>query len=103
MVGWWRTFSPSEQHQGWDGMMHGGLICVLLDESMAWAASTKTDKYVTGKLDVRYRRPVLVGQPVQLRGWIERDHGRTLETKAAVLSESGELLAEGSAVFVRAR
>ena len=96
------AFQPAAGHQGWDGIMHGGLICVLLDESIAWAAASKTSRYVTGKLEVHYRRPVHVDKPVRLRGWIEHDHGRTLSTRAEVLSPDGEVLAEGSAVFVRA-
>lgn len=94
-------FSPRIEHQGWDGMMHGGLVTVLLDEAMAWAAAGKTTKYYTGRLSVRYRKPVPTAEALQVQGWIARDRGRALETEAQVLSDSGEVLAEASAVFIR--
>ncbi|HEY8693667.1 MAG TPA: PaaI family thioesterase [Chloroflexota bacterium] len=95
-------FTPGAEHQGWDGMMHGGLVTVLLDEAMAWAASASSTVYYTGRLEVRYRQPVRSGTPLTVRGWIARNRGRTLETRAEVQSESGDTLAEATALFLRA-
>ncbi|MBV8084502.1 MAG: PaaI family thioesterase [Chloroflexi bacterium] len=96
-------FTPGLEHQGWDGVMHGGLVTVLLDEAMAWAAAEKTRMYYTGRLEVRYRRPVTTGADVLVRGWITRDRGRSLETRAEIHSAEGETLAEGTALFLAAR
>lgn len=96
------TFTPGIEHQGWDGVMHGGLVTVLLDEAMAWAAAASTRMYYTGRLEVRYRQPVRTGTPLVVRGWITRERGRTLETRAEVQSEQGQTLAEASALFMRA-
>jgi acyl-coenzyme A thioesterase PaaI-like protein len=96
------SFTPGEQHQGWDGVMHGGLVTVLLDEAMAWAASASTTMYFTGRLEVRYRQPVRTGVLLTVRGWITRNRGRTLETRAEVQSAAGETLAEATALFLRA-
>jgi acyl-coenzyme A thioesterase PaaI-like protein len=95
-------FTPTEAHQGWDGLMHGGLVTVLLDEAMAWAAFASTNAYYTGRLEVRYRRPVRTGAPLIVRGWITRNRGRTLETRAEVQSADGDVLAEATALFIRA-
>ena len=94
-------FTPGLEHQGWDGVMHGGLVTVLLDEAMAWAAAASTRMYYTGRLEVRYRQPVRTGVPLTIRGWIGRDRGRTLETRAEVQTASGEVLAEANALFMR--
>jgi acyl-coenzyme A thioesterase PaaI-like protein len=96
------SFTPCERHQGWDGVMHGGLVTVLLDEAMAWAASASANVYYTGKLEVRYRQPVRTGALLMVRGWVTRDRGRTLETRAEVRSGSGDVLAEATALFLRA-
>lgn len=96
-------FRPSSEHQGWDGMVHGGLVGLLLDEAMAWAAFEKTVPYVTAKLEIRYRHPIDLQSAVRLRGWVERDRGRTLETAGQLLSEAGEICAEGTALFVRTK
>jgi len=82
--------------------MHGGLVTVLLDEAMAWAAFASTSAYYTGRLEVRYRQPVRTGASLVLRGWVTRNRGRTLETRAEVRSESGDVLAEATALFLRA-
>lgn len=94
-------FQPRIEHQGWEGVMHGGLVTTLLDEAMAWAAAASTTMYYTGRLEVRYRRPVTTGSVVKVRGWITRDRGRTLETRAEVQSEEGQTLAEAEALFIR--
>jgi len=95
------AFSPGVEHQGWDGVMHGGLVTTLLDEAMAWAAAASASMYYTGRLDVRYRRPVQTGMALEVRGWITRDRGRSLQTRAEVHAEDGQVLAEAQALFIR--
>jgi acyl-coenzyme A thioesterase PaaI-like protein len=95
-------FIPGVEHQGWDGVMHGGLVTVLLDEAMAWAAAASTTIYYTGRLEVRYRQPVRTGAELTVRGWVTRNRGRTLETRAEVQLGGGEVLAEATALFIRA-
>jgi len=95
------AFEPKVEHQGWDGVMHGGLVGVLLDEAMAWAAAEKTQMYYTGRLEIRYRKPVRTGAPLQVRGWILKDRGRTLQTRAEIQDQDGATLAEAEALFMR--
>ena len=95
-------FKPGVEHQGWDGVMHGGLVTVLLDEAMAWAAAASTRIYYTGRLEVRYRQPVRTATPLIIRGWVTRDRRRTLETRAEIQSEDGQTLAEASALYMLA-
>lgn len=94
-------FQAEVEHQGWEGVMHGGLVTTLLDEAMAWAAADKTQMYFTGRMNVRYRQPVPTGLRLKVRGWITRDRGRTLETRGEVQSEDGQTLAEAEALFIR--
>ena len=100
--GVWASFEPKQEYQGWDGVMHGGLVTTLLDEAMAWAASASTVIYYTAKLEVRYRKPAPVDMPLIVRGWITRQRDSRLETRAELQSENGEILAEATALFVRA-
>ncbi|HEU0169400.1 MAG TPA: PaaI family thioesterase [Chloroflexota bacterium] len=95
------AFEPRREHQGWDGVMHGGLVGVLLDEAMAWAAAEKTEMYYTGRLQIRYRQPVRTGAALQVRGWILKDRGRTLQTRAEIQDHLGATLAEAEALFLR--
>lgn len=95
-------FTPGLEHQGWDGIMHGGLVSTLLDEAMAWAAAASTRIYLTARMEVRYREPVRIGTPLLVRGWLTRDRRRTLETRAEVQTLSGDVLAEATALYVLA-
>lgn len=50
---------PAE-YQGWQGMVHGGIISALLDEVCAYAGMTVAERVVTGELKTRFRKPVPV-------------------------------------------
>jgi uncharacterized protein (TIGR00369 family) len=97
-------FTPSRKHQGYDSLVHGGIISTLLDEAMAWAAANAGIWAVTGELTVRFRRPLRVGEETEVRGWVTANHGRLVLTAAEVhelasqtivASASGKLLRVG--------
>jgi acyl-coenzyme A thioesterase PaaI-like protein len=78
-------FRVQLEHTGYAGIMHGGLVATLLDESMARMLWEKGYRVLTGKLTVHYRAPVPVGSEVEVRGWIEsvRRQGRMIQTSAS--------------------
>lgn len=95
-------FTPPQHAEGYTGMVHGGIISTLLDEVMAWSLYHLGVWAVTGELTTRYRRPVAVGEPLVARGWMVQDRGRVIDVVGEIRRESdGELLAEGTARFVR--
>ena len=56
----------------------------------------------TARCEIRYRRPLEVGQTVRLRGWIESDRRRLFILKGeARLADSDALVADAEASFVR--
>lgn len=64
-----------EQFQGWQGVVHGGILATLLDEACAYACMTVTDQCVTAEINVRYRQPLQVGQSFEVKGrLIEQKH-----------------------------
>lgn len=72
-------------HQGWAGLMHGGLLATVLDEAMARLLWEKGINAITGKLEVRYRQPVRVGEDLQVRARIAAERGRRVETRKSVV------------------
>lgn len=83
-------------------MIHGGIICTLLDEIMAWSLYARDTWAVTAKLQTSFRKPVHVGEPVRLVGTVVRDRGRILEIHGEIrLVADNSLLAEGESIFVR--
>lgn len=86
-------------YQGFDGVVHGGMVAALLDEIMSHAVKATGDIPVTGTLEVKYLRPCRTGEPVTLRGRVVEKKGRRIETQGAVI-QNGEVVAEGKGVFV---
>lgn len=97
-------FVPELVHQGYPGIMHGGLVSTLLDETMAYAVIHACGPAVTGELQVRLRgRGVPIGTPVNLRGRVTGQRSRLVWAEAEVLDGSGTLLAEGKGKFMLVR
>lgn len=100
--GVWAPWMPTTAFEGYGGMIHGGIICTLLDEIMAWTLYRREIWAVTAKMETQFRHPVLVGEEARLVGRIERDRGRVLQMHGQIFQVSdGALLAEAHATFMR--
>ncbi len=96
-------FTPNDRFQGWNEIVHGGIISTMLDEAMSHAIFRLIgDTVVTAEMTVRFVRPMIVGRQVRVTGWIEADRGRLIETRAHIYdTESGKIVAKGHARFAR--
>src|ERR1035437_2723586 len=65
-------FVVPERYQSWAGMTHGGIIALMLDEAVGWAAWHAGHPGVTGRLQVSYRRPLKFGEPIRIVGNVDR-------------------------------
>lgn len=90
-----------ESYQGYPGVVHGGIVAAMLDEIAGRAAmiGDHTHFRLTAKLDIRYRRPVPVGEPIRLQGWVLDDRGRLATAHAEIRLADGTLAAEAEAVL----
>lgn len=86
--------------QGWRGVVHGGIVAMLLDEAMAYAAGARGVLGVTGELSMRFRAPVEVGAPLVVRGKVAWERRNVLGVEASVSDDAGTLLASGTGKFV---
>jgi len=89
-------FIPSQNHQGWWGIVHGGIISTLLDEAMGYAALYQGLCCVTAQMQARLRRPALVDEPIIITGWVTKNTRKLLETKATLSLKDGTLIAEAT-------
>jgi acyl-coenzyme A thioesterase PaaI-like protein len=94
-------FEAQQVHQGYPGFVHGGVVASLLDEAMGWATYGRGIWALTGKMELRYRGIVPTGVPLEVRGKIGRDRGRTLEVIAELRDGEGAVLAEATGLFFR--
>ena len=95
------TFTGEPRHQGFPGVVHGGIISTLLDETMGRTALFERAWVMTGRLEVRYRTPAPTGEPLTITAWATRHRSRSVETRGEVRRANGELLAEGSGLFLK--
>ena len=95
-------WTPQLNHQGYDGMVHGGIISTVFDEVMAWAVTNAGVWAVTARLSTTYRKPVEIGVPTIARANLSNVTSRSAEVTATIRRESnGLLLAEATALFIR--
>jgi uncharacterized protein (TIGR00369 family) len=93
-------FRIPEHAQGFPGAAHGGILCTILDEVMAWSAIETTGRfYVTGEMQVRFLSPVVTGEEVLARGSIAEDKRRDLVCRGEVLGVEGRVLAKAEGKF----
>lgn len=91
---------PQPHHQGPLGLMHGGLIATLADETAAWTVLARLGKFgFTTHFESRLSRGVKIGVPTVARGRLTRTSSRVV--KAAVeISQDGATCFTGDFTFV---
>ncbi len=92
---------PQERHQGYPGLMHGGVTAAALDEAMGWAMYGLGVWAVTGKMEVKFRQPLPLHQKAVVSGEVIRNRGRWLEVRGEIRSEEGRLMVESYGLFMR--
>jgi uncharacterized protein (TIGR00369 family) len=92
------TLAP--QYQGWRGIAHGGIVMALLDEAMAHAAGFAGHRGVTATVSVRFRKPVPLEQPIEVRGRVTWQRRNILGVEGNVLDDNGNVLAHAEGSFV---
>ena len=94
-------YIPREEHQGYPGVMHGGLVTALLDELIGRTAIASDLWCMTAKLEVRFRNPVPIGTSLKLKGEITKKGRRLLEGHGEIRTEDGTLLAQAHGTYLR--
>ncbi|KAJ7698274.1 mitochondrial protein [Mycena rosella] len=90
---------------GHDGIIHGGLLATLLDETLARNAILNLPEKVgvTATLSLTYRAPTRADQFVILKTQLLEVKGRKVTVSGRVEDLQGTLLVEAKALFVQPR
>ena len=91
---------PDADLEGFEGIVHGGIVSTVLDESMAQAVFASGIDALTAELRVRFRQQVSSGQPLHLKGWIEQRNKRMIHAEALLTDAHGVELAHAWSVFL---
>ncbi|MEW6224862.1 MAG: PaaI family thioesterase [Chloroflexota bacterium] len=99
----WTELTLGERFEGWEGIAHGGIVCTILDEVMAWALVDHDVWGVTARMNVEFRRPVRIGRPIRAEGRVLEVRRRLVTAEGVVLDGAdGTLLARAEGTFVGA-
>jgi acyl-coenzyme A thioesterase PaaI-like protein len=96
-------FVVPPRYQSWKGVVHGGMIALILDEAVGWAAWHRGHPGVTGKLEVRYRLPLRIGESVRVVGRVDKIRRTLVYASASIQRTSDQaLVAEAVATLMDA-
>ena len=99
--GSWTELRLGEGFQGWEAVAHGGIVCTILDEVMAWAVIGRGTWGVTARMNVAFRRPVRTGRPIRAEGWVVQQDRRACRAAGRVLDPAtGDVLATAESTFI---
>ena len=98
------VFTGTENHVGWNDTIHGGIIYSALDDVTANVLYQQGRKAYTAKCEIRYRKPLFVGETIALKGWIEKQKGRLIILKGEARRVSDDIVvADCEASFMDSR
>lgn len=99
----WTELALPPRFEGWEAIAHGGIVCTILDEVMAWALINHDTWGVTARMSVDFKRPVEIGAPVRAEGRVVEARRRIFRTEGVILSlPSRTVLASAEGVYVAA-
>jgi acyl-coenzyme A thioesterase PaaI-like protein len=99
----WGKFTPGDEHQGYPGVLHGGITFALLDEVAGRAALGMDDPQwmMTAKAEMRFRKPVPLGEELTLMGELTRIRSRTIEGHGELRLSDGTVAVEVEAIYMK--
>lgn len=77
-------FTPDVRFQGFPGVVHGGILATLLDETLSRTATAEGRWMMTGRLEIRYRNAAPVGRTLRVTA-------RTVSSRSRMISAAGDI------------
>lgn len=93
-------FVLGDRYQGGGGMLHGGIIALLLDEAMGKVSRFRDALAVTAEMNIDFLKPIRVDQEIVVEAFETAQRGRNLFHMGEIRDSAGQVLARGRARFV---
>jgi uncharacterized protein (TIGR00369 family) len=93
-------FVLGPRYQGGGGMVHGGIIAMVLDEAMGKVCRFRNALAVTADMTIDYLKPIRVDQEIFVEAFETAQVGRNLFQMCEIRDGNRQILARGRARFV---
>lgn len=94
------TFTPRDEHQGYPGVLHGGIAAALLDEVLGRVVIGRGVWLMTARMEIRYKRMIPLGQPLTIIGKVLRETRRLLEAQGELRLADSSVVATATAIYL---
>ncbi|MGL5575036.1 MAG: PaaI family thioesterase [Sarcina sp.] len=96
-------FKTIEEHQSYPGRVHGGIAAAILDETVGRVISIQEPEVwgVTIDLQVKYRKPVPLGEELKVVGRLVKNSHRSFEGEGEIVLEDGTVAVTAKAKYMK--
>lgn len=93
-----------KEYQSYNGIVHGGIVTTLLDESMgSYLFQKNGTPALTARMEVKYHHQTPVEQPLTIASWVESTRRNLITMHAELKLPDGTVSAEAKAIFMLAK
>ncbi|HWH44456.1 MAG TPA: PaaI family thioesterase [Thermoleophilaceae bacterium] len=93
------TVTFDRRQEGAPGIVHGGAVATVLDDTLGSALIIVRRPAVTANLEIDFRAPALLGRELEVEGWCDRIEGRKVHLRGRLI-DGASVVAEARALFV---
>jgi len=93
-------FTPRDAHQGFEGIVHGGILSALLDEAMAKLSVSLGIPAVTAEMTVKFKAAAAPGEELLITGRLVEETRRLVRAEAAI-GRGPVIVAEATGKLIR--
>jgi hypothetical protein len=93
-------FTIRGTHSGYPDRLHGGIVGLLVDEMLVYAGAAHGLMGMTAKVRYWLRRPIPVGETLELRGRLVQRSERGFRAVVSIRLPGDQLVAEGEGMCV---
>jgi len=98
------VFTPSNEHQGYPGRLHGGLAATILDETIGRAIMLTHSANIWGvtvDFSMRLRKPVPIDGEVTVLARIVSENKRFFEGEGEIILPDGKVAVSGKGKYLK--
>jgi acyl-coenzyme A thioesterase PaaI-like protein len=89
-----------DDHAGFPGFVHGGLIAAVLDDAMGRCSVLHRRWVVTGRMETRFRDAAPLGVALRVEGWITSLTRRAMTAESLMTLEDGRVVAGATGTYL---